>query len=132
MASLKINGVTVVVPEGAIAYKYADPIEDARWVYDESELEEIRRADPSLIEVPECIEQPEQTSANLKTFHWRTDAASGEVQAETPQQVFNQLVWDREWADIDTAREQREIADGAFLLISHEDGTEALTRGVVP
>lgn len=70
--------------------------------------------------------------ADLKTFSWRTDAASGKIEAATAQQVFNQLVWEREWADIDTDREQRDIADGAWLLISNDDGTEAMSRGVVP
>lgn len=49
MATIQINGVKTQVPEGAIAYKYADPTEDARWIYDESDLAEIRREDPSLI-----------------------------------------------------------------------------------
>lgn len=49
MNTIKINGVETQVPAGAIAYKYADPTEDARWVYDESDLQEIRREDPSLI-----------------------------------------------------------------------------------
>ena len=47
--SIEINGVTVAVPENAVAYKYADPTEDARWIYDESEANHIRREDPSLI-----------------------------------------------------------------------------------
>lgn len=49
MNTIKINGVETQVPAGAIAYKYADPTEDARWVYDESDLADIRSEDPSLI-----------------------------------------------------------------------------------
>lgn len=49
MDTIKINGVETQVPPGAIAYKYADPTEGARWVYDESDLSEIRSQDPSLI-----------------------------------------------------------------------------------
>jgi hypothetical protein len=33
----------------AIAYKYADPTEGARWIYDEAEAQEIAAEDPSLI-----------------------------------------------------------------------------------
>lgn len=44
-----INGTKTQAPDGAIAYKYADPIEEARWVYDNEDLDEIRRADPSLL-----------------------------------------------------------------------------------
>jgi hypothetical protein len=47
----RINGKLVwAVPEGAIAWKYADSTEGARWVYDPADLEEIEAADPSLIE----------------------------------------------------------------------------------
>ena len=46
-----INGVSVAVPVGAIAYKYADPTEDARWIFDEEELRSIMRDDPSLIAI---------------------------------------------------------------------------------
>ncbi len=49
MSTININGVATEVPAGAIAYKYADPTEGARWVYDESDLADIRREDPSLI-----------------------------------------------------------------------------------
>lgn len=47
--TILINGVSTEVPAGAIAYKYADPTEGARWIYDESDLADIRREDPSLI-----------------------------------------------------------------------------------
>lgn len=47
--TIQINGVATQVPAGAIAYKYADPTEDARWVYDESDVAAIRREDPSLL-----------------------------------------------------------------------------------
>ena len=36
-------------PAGAVAYKYADPTEDARWIYDAYEAREIAAEDPSLI-----------------------------------------------------------------------------------
>ncbi len=38
------------IPEGdPVAWKYADPTEDARWIYDASEADEIAREDSSLI-----------------------------------------------------------------------------------
>ena len=49
MNTIKINGVETQVPAGAIAYKYADPTEGARWVYEQSDLDAIRREDPSLL-----------------------------------------------------------------------------------
>lgn len=44
-----INRTTIAAPVGALAYKYADPTEDARWIYDADELSVIRNEDPSLI-----------------------------------------------------------------------------------
>ncbi|MGH8279972.1 MAG: hypothetical protein ACRETQ_10490 [Gammaproteobacteria bacterium] len=43
------NGVYLSIPNGAIAWKQADPTEGARWLYDEPELHAIRAKDPSLI-----------------------------------------------------------------------------------
>jgi predicted transcriptional regulator len=45
-----INGKKVEAPSGAIAWKYADPIENGRWVFDEEDLAQIRQEDPSLIQ----------------------------------------------------------------------------------
>ena len=51
MPTIEINGTAVAVPDQAIAYKYADPIEDARWILDATEARQIASEDPSLIEV---------------------------------------------------------------------------------
>jgi hypothetical protein len=39
----------IPVPAEAIAYKFADPTEGARWLTSDSEVDEIRREDLSLI-----------------------------------------------------------------------------------
>jgi hypothetical protein len=49
MGMVKINGVMVQAPDAAVAYKYADPTEDARWLYDVSEAQAIEHEDRSLI-----------------------------------------------------------------------------------
>lgn len=49
MTTIQINNEPTEVPAGAIAYKYTDPTEEARWLYDEAEVEEIERVDPGLI-----------------------------------------------------------------------------------
>lgn len=49
MNTIKVNGVETQVPTGAIAYKYADPTDDARWVYEDWDLAEIRAQDPGLV-----------------------------------------------------------------------------------
>src|SRR2546421_5534172 len=48
--TVAINGTETAAPQGAIAYKYNDPTEDARWIYDEGEADQIAAEDPSLIE----------------------------------------------------------------------------------
>jgi len=42
------------VPDGALAYKHADPTEDACWLYSEDDVRDIEREDPSLIVRVEC------------------------------------------------------------------------------
>ena len=37
------------IPAGAVAYKYADPTEGARWILSQEEADEIAAEDPSLI-----------------------------------------------------------------------------------
>jgi hypothetical protein len=46
---IEINREQTEVPAGAVAYKYADPIEDTRWLYDEDAVRAVEREDPSLI-----------------------------------------------------------------------------------
>src|ERR1039458_6928153 len=47
--TININGENTEVPEGAVAWKYADPTEDACWIYTYAEAEEIQREDGGLI-----------------------------------------------------------------------------------
>lgn len=46
------------MPEGALALKYADDTEDARWITDADELEQLRREDAPLSLVPLPSAQP--------------------------------------------------------------------------
>jgi hypothetical protein len=49
MMDVEINGVVVAMPPGAVAYKYADPVEDARWLFDERDATRVAQTDPSLV-----------------------------------------------------------------------------------
>lgn len=49
MATIQINGTPTQVPAGAIAWKYADPTEAGRWVFEARDAEDIAREDPSLL-----------------------------------------------------------------------------------
>jgi len=45
-----INGVETAAPAGALAYKYADPVSGARWVYGTEDAGRIAQEDPGLLE----------------------------------------------------------------------------------
>lgn len=52
----EINGKWVVAPRYAIAHKYTDPTEDAKWLREDWEVDEVMAVDPSLIEpVAQCV-----------------------------------------------------------------------------
>lgn len=36
-------------PAGAVAYKYSDPTEGARWIFSQADADSIRAEDPSLL-----------------------------------------------------------------------------------
>ena len=45
----------------------------------------------------------------MTTYHWRTDAAHGDLDAETVDAALAQIVRDHEWAAPESAREQRDL-----------------------
>lgn len=68
----------------------------------------------------------------VASFAWRTDAASGEIEAVDADAAVEKLIAQNEWAALDSAREEREIADGAWLTIFDAGGLSILTRGQMP
>lgn len=46
---LVIDGEPTPVPAGAVAWKQTDALEDACWLYDETEAEAIEREDPGVV-----------------------------------------------------------------------------------
>ena len=60
------------------------------------------------------------------TYEWSTDAASGTIEADDIDAVVKQLIAENEWAELDSPRERRDIADSAFLIIR---GPQDLVRG---
>lgn len=65
-------------------------------------------------------------------YTYRTDAISGAIDANDENSALAQLVAEREWAAVDSTREQRDIADGAWLTIFNADGLPVLRRGTMP
>jgi len=49
LQKMNINGMSLTVPKGAIAFKYTDPTEESRWIFSEEDIKDIRAVDPSLI-----------------------------------------------------------------------------------
>ncbi len=66
-----------------------------------------------------------------KIYTWSTDAASGEVEAADELSAVCELIKQREWAGLDSDREAREIADGAWLTVL-EGGLPVFQRGEMP
>src|SRR5687768_4958741 len=62
---------------------------------------------------------------------WRTDAASGGMWAKDAEAALAQLISEGEWAQPDSEREERDIADGSWLTISRH-GLPVLSRGEMP
>jgi hypothetical protein len=67
----------------------------------------------------------------MTTYTWRTDAASGEIESANDDAALARLIADGEWADIDSAREAQDIADGGWLFLRDPDGIDVLRRGTV-
>lgn len=68
----------------------------------------------------------------VSTYRWRTDAASGEVEAASPDAAVDRLIDLGEWSVIDSREEEDYISDGAWLLVHDADGCPVLRRGQVP
>ena len=60
-----------------------------------------------------------------QTYTWRTDAASGEIEASNADAVFAQLIAENEWE----ANDARILADGAFLRVWDEDMIPVISLG---
>lgn len=67
----------------------------------------------------------------MTTYTFRTDAAHGEIEATDEHEALANLIAAKEWAPVDSTREQRDIADGAWLTIFDADGVPALQRGMM-
>lgn len=67
-----------------------------------------------------------EDAGDLTTYHWSTDAASGTIDAATADDALGRLIDQGEWAPIDSPRESREIADGAWLMIGEDAAGECL------
>lgn len=72
---------------------------------------------------------PEQQGS---TYTWRTDAAHGEIWAASLDAAVAAVVADDEWSEIDSDREVREIADGAYLLVRDSQTGAEYRRGETP
>lgn len=65
-------------------------------------------------------------------YRWRTDAASGTLIAANADLALAQIIDEAEWHPLDSKREQRDIANGAWLTIFDAHGVPVLRRGTMP
>lgn len=105
---------------GAMLCSYTDPTAEGREGISVDEAREIAAEDPGLV----------YCDRGAITYCWRTDAASGTITAVDEDAAVDALVAYGEWSS--DAREAREIADGAWLQLTDEDGCIVLRRGQVP
>ncbi len=69
----------------------------------------------------------------MTTYTYSTDAVKNvAVDAENVDAVVAVAVAGRDWAKLDSTREGRDIADGAWLTIFDADGVAVLRRGEMP
>lgn len=56
----------------------------------------------------------------MTQLSWKTDAASGQIEAETVAAAVFALIAQGEWAEVGSMQESRDIDDGAFLRVFHD------------
>ncbi len=64
-------------------------------------------------------------------YTFRTDAMASSKEFATLEEAIDAAVAQREWAEFDSKREARDIADGAYLCV-FADGCPVLVRGQMP
>jgi hypothetical protein len=64
-------------------------------------------------------------------YTFRTDAMHSDTEYDTAEDAIEAAVEGGEWAPIDSERESRDIANGAWLCI-YEDGSPSVIRGQMP
>ncbi len=64
-------------------------------------------------------------------YTYRTDAVHCDTEYTTAEEAIAAAVAANDWAEIDSKREARDIADGAWLCI-YEDGVPEIVRGKMP
>lgn len=67
----------------------------------------------------------------MSTYTYRTDAIHSDAEYATADEALAAAVAEGEWAQPDSKREARDIADGAWLCV-YEDGVPSLVRGTMP
>lgn len=74
---------------------------------------------------------PVELWPNTTNYSWSTDAASGELKATSVEEAVQELVLRDRWASLGSPREQRDLADGAWLIMHDALGCIVMRRGEV-
>ncbi len=69
-----------------------------------------------------------------KTYTYRvgTDAVQFDIVATSAAAALRAVIAKQEWAELDSPRERREVADGAWLVIRSDDASDEIRRGTQP
>lgn len=67
----------------------------------------------------------------MATYTYRTDAVHCDTQYPSAEAAIAAAIEAGDWDEIDSARESRYIADGAWLCV-YSDGVPEVVRGTMP
>ncbi len=66
------------------------------------------------------------------TYSYRNEAVSTDHVYASAEEALAAAIAKRDWAEIDSEREARYIADGSWLLIHDSEGVIVMERGEAP
>ena len=65
-------------------------------------------------------------------YSYRNEAVSTDCIYDSAEAALETAIAKRDWAEIDSEREARYIADGSWLLIHDSEGVIVMERGEAP
>jgi hypothetical protein len=147
--SISINGTKVAAPDGALAYKHADPSGDARWIYDEVELLALLREKPSLVvviseeeaEQDDAVHHSQESGEQVDAAGPRKMTVKEQLAATAKGGAMNPAIRERLREDREARREelaerkearrqQRHVGRGPRVVVKKFKGERALARGI--
>lgn len=124
------TGHTLTIDAAALTMSIAGDLDTMDAIPD-AELAAAAAAE-GLVWTGEALDATSYRLAAGQDYTVRTDAGSFAVVAQDAAAALAQAVRRGEWAQLDSTREARDIADGAWLTVFDADGVPVLRRGSMP